>query len=299
MIEQHPPILIVPVKPTAAADRARLLAALSQLAAADAAPEVSIDEETGGILLGAMSERDLGGCVGRLTTNYSLRLDIGAPQVAYRETIAASIVIDHTHKKTAGGANQFARVKISFELGEPGREASFSSRLAPGSLSPPEFARGVEAGVMYAFGSGIIAGFPVYGVTAALLDGAFHDTDSSKVAFEITGRAAAREALARGGAVLLEPMMRVEIQCDGESASGIAADLKLRRGEIWKQRPQDGAIAIGATAPLANLLGYVNSLARLSQGRASFEMTFSHYAAMPGGDGGDDPGFRPAAAMRA
>ncbi|MBM3624671.1 MAG: elongation factor G, partial [Alphaproteobacteria bacterium] len=205
---------------------------------------------------------------------------IGAPQVAYRERLGRKQEIDYTHKKQTGGTGQFARVKIIFEPNEAGKGNEFDSKIVGGAV-PKEYIPGVDKGIASVTTSGILAGFPVVDMKATLIDGAFHDVDSSVLAFEIASRAATREALQKGGSVLLEPIMKVEVVTPEEYTGSVIGDLNSRRGQIQGQDMRANAVVVNAMVPLANMFGYVNQLRSFTQGRASYTMQFDHYEQVP------------------
>ncbi len=206
--------------------------------------------------------------------------NIGAPQVAYRERISKPVTIDYTHKKQTGGSGQFARVKIVAEPNEAGAGYVFESKIVGGNV-PKEYIPGVEKGLESVLGSGVLAGFPVVDLKVQLIDGAYHDVDSSALAFEIASRAALREALQKGGSVLLEPIMKVEVVTPEDYTGGVIGDLNSRRGQIQGQDMRGNAVVVNAMVPLANMFGYVNTLRSMSQGRATFTMQFDHYEQVP------------------
>jgi elongation factor G len=206
--------------------------------------------------------------------------NIGAPQVAYRERISKPVTIDYTHKKQTGGSGQFARVKIVAEPAAPGSGFEFESQIVGGAV-PKEYVPGVEKGLESVLGSGVLAGFPVVDLKVALVDGAYHDVDSSALAFEIAARAALREALQKGAPVLLEPIMKVEVVTPEDYTGSVIGDLNSRRGQIQGQDMRGNANVITAMVPLANMFGYVNNLRSMSQGRATFTMQFDHYERVP------------------
>jgi elongation factor G len=218
-----------------------------------------------------------------LRRTYKVDANIGAPQVAYREKITRRAEIDYTHKKQTGGTGQFARVKIVVEPNEPGKGFEFESKVVGGSV-PKEYIPGVEKGLNSVMGSGILAGFPVVDVKIQLVDGAFHEVDSSALAFEIASRSAMREALQKGHSVLLEPVMKVEVVTPEDYTGGVIGDLNSRRGQIQGQDMRGNANVINAMVPLANMFGYVNTLRSMSQGRATFTMQFDHYEEVPRGE---------------
>ena len=215
-----------------------------------------------------------------LRRTYKVDANIGAPQVAYREKLTKRVEKDYTHKKQTGGTGQFARVKIVFEPNEAGAGSAFESKIVGGAV-PKEFVPGVEKGINSVMGSGVLAGFPVVDVKATLIDGAFHDVDSSVLAFEIASRAAFREALREGASVLLEPIMKVEVTTPEDYTGSVMGDLLGRRGQVQGQDMRGNAVVINAMVPLANMFGYVNQLRSFSQGRANYTMQFDHYEQVP------------------
>ncbi len=218
-----------------------------------------------------------------LRRTYKVDANIGQPQVAYREKLTRRQEIDYTHKKQTGGTGQFARVKFVVEPNEPGAGFSFESKIVGGAV-PKEYIPGVEKGLNSVLGAGVLAGFPVVDVKVELIDGAYHDVDSSALAFEIASRAAFREALQKGGSVLLEPVMKVEVVSPEEYTGSVIGDLNSRRGQIQGQDMRGNANVINAMVPLANMFGYVNQLRSFSQGRANFTMQFDHYEEVPRGE---------------
>jgi elongation factor G len=211
---------------------------------------------------------------------FKVEANIGAPQVAYRETISRPTEIDYTHKKQTGGTGQFARVKLEITPTEPGEGYSFESKIVGGAV-PKEYIPGVEKGIKSVMDSGPLAGFPVIDFKVALVDGAFHDVDSSVLAFEIATRAAMREGLKKAGAKLLEPIMKVEVVTPEEYTGGVIGDLTSRRGMVTGQDSRGNANVINAMVPLANMFGYINNLRSMTSGRAVFTMLFDHYDAVP------------------
>jgi elongation factor G len=216
---------------------------------------------------------------------YNVDIDLELPRVPYRETIRNKAEAQYRHKKQTGGAGQFARVKITFEPNEPGKGSAFESQIVGGAI-PKEYIPGVEKGIESVLSSGVLAGFPVVDVKATLIDGAYHEVDSSVLAFEIAGRAACREALQKGGCVLLEPIMKVEVTTPEEYTGSVMGDLLGRRGQVQGQDMRGNAVVINAMVPLANMFGYVNQLRSLSQGRANYTMQFDHYEQVPAGEAG-------------
>jgi elongation factor G len=215
-----------------------------------------------------------------LRRTYKVDASVGAPQVAYREKITREGQVDYTHKKQSGGSGQFARVKINLIPGEPGSGFVFDSKIVGGSV-PKEYIPGVEKGLESVLGSGVLAGFPVVDLRVELVDGAYHDVDSSALAFEIASRAALREGLRKCNSVLLEPIMKVEVVTPEDYTGSVIGDLNSRRGQIHGQDMRGNANVINAMVPLANMFGYVNNLRSMSQGRATFTMQFDHYEQVP------------------
>ncbi len=277
------PVIEIAIEPKSKADQEKLGVALQKLAAEDPSFRVSTDQESGQTILKGMGELHLDIKVDILRRTYKVDANIGAPQVAYREKLTRRVEQDYTHKKQTGGTGQFARVKIVFEPNEAGAGNSFESKIIGGSV-PKEYIPGVEKGINSVMGAGILAGFPVVDVKATLVDGAYHDVDSSVLAFEIASRAAFREALQKGGSVLLEPIMKVEVVTPEEYTGSCIGDLNSRRGQIQGQDVRGNANVINAMVPLANMFGYVNQLRSFSQGRATFTMQFDHYEQVPAGE---------------
>ena len=274
------PVIEIAIEPKSKADQEKLGVALSKLAAEDPSFRVSTDPESGQTILKGMGELHLDIKVDILKRTYKVDANIGAPQVAYREKLSRRTEIDYTHKKQTGGSGQFARVKLVFEPAEPGTGSSFDSKIIGGSV-PKEYIPGVEKGVNSVLGSGVLAGFPVVDVKATLVDGAYHDVDSSALAFEIASRAAFREGLQKGGSVLLEPIMKVEVVTPEEHTGFVMGDLLSRRGQVQGQDMRANAVVINAMVPLSNMFGYVNQLRSGTQGRANFTMQFDHYEQVP------------------
>jgi elongation factor G len=274
------PVIEIAIEPKSKADQEKLGIALSKLANEDPSFQVSTDVESGQTILKGMGELHLDIKVDILRRQYKVDANIGAPQVAYRETITRQTQIDYTHKKQTGGSGQFARVKLDIEPGEPGTGFEFVSKIVGGSI-PKEYIPGVEKGLKSVMDNGILAGFPIIDLKATLVDGAYHEVDSSVLAFEIASRAALREALHKAGPKLLEPVMKVEAVTPEEYLGGIIGDLTSRRGQVQGQEMRGNATVISALVPLANMFGYVNTLRSMSQGRAQFTMTFDSYAQVP------------------
>jgi elongation factor G len=274
------PVIEVAVEPKTKADQEKLSTALGKLAAEDPSFRVGLDAESGQTVIKGMGELHLEIIVDRLKREFKVDANIGAPQVAYRETLSRPADIDYTHKKQTGGAGQFARVKLSVAPGERGSGYVFENKVVGGSV-PREYVPGVEKGVVSAMGTGVIAGFPMVDVTVQLTDGAYHEVDSSVMAFEIASRAAFREAARKAAPILLEPVMAVEVVTPEEYMGDIIGDLNSRRGQITGMEPRANAQVINARVPLATMFGYVNTLRSLSQGRAQFTMHFDHYEPVP------------------
>ena len=274
------PVIEIAIEPKSKADQEKLGVALAKLAAEDPSFRVSTDQESGQTILKGMGELHLDIKVDILRRTYKVDASIGAPQVAYREKLTKKTEITYTHKKQTGGTGQFAKVSIVFEPAEPGTGSSFESKIVGGAV-PKEYIPGVEKGINSVMGSGILAGFPVVDVKATLVDGAYHDVDSSALAFEIASRAAFREGLQKGGSVLLEPIMKVEVVTPEEHTGFVMGDLLSRRGQVQGQDMRANAVVINAMVPLANMFGYVNQLRSGTQGRANFTMQFDHYEQVP------------------
>jgi elongation factor G len=274
------PVIEIAIEPKSKADQEKLGVALAKLAAEDPSFRVSTDQESGQTILKGMGELHLDIKVDILRRTYKVDASIGAPQVAYRERLTKRTEINYTHKKQTGGTGQFAKVVLVFEPAEPGAGSSFESKIIGGSV-PKEYIPGVEKGINSVMGSGILAGFPVVDVKATLIDGAYHDVDSSALAFEIASRAAFREGLQKGGSVLLEPIMKVEVVTPEEHTGFVMGDLLSRRGQVQGQDMRANAVVINAMVPLSNMFGYVNQLRSGTQGRANFTMQFDHYEQVP------------------
>ena len=275
------PVIEVAVEPKTKADMEKMGIALSRLAAEDPSFRVASDPESGQTVIKGMGELHLEIIVDRMRREFKVEANVGAPQVAYRETISKPYTCDYTHKKQTGGSGQYARVKIAFEPAEPGTGFVFESKVVGGSV-PKEFIPGVEKGLKSSLDNGVLAGFPVTDFKASLLDGAFHEVDSSVLAFEIAARAAFREGIAKAGPKLLEPIMSVEVVTPEEYMGDIIGDLNSRRGQINGMDSRGIARVVEAHVPLANMFGYVNTLRSMSQGRAQYTMIFDHYADVPG-----------------
>jgi elongation factor G len=276
------PVIEIAIEPKSKADQEKLGVALAKLVAEDPSFRVATDPESGQTIIKGMGELHLDIKVDILKRTYKVDANIGAPQVAYREKISRPTTVDYTHKKQTGGHGQFARIKIVAEPGAPGSGFVFANNVVGGAV-PREFVPAVEKGLEGQLTTGAIAGFPVVDVKVSLVDGASHDVDSSAMAFEIASRAAMREALQKGGSVLLEPIMKVEVVTPEEYTGSVIGDFNSRRGQIQGQDMRGNANLIQAMVPLANMFSYVNNLRSMSQGRATFTMQFDHYAEVPKG----------------
>ena len=274
------PVIEIAIEPKSKADQEKLGVALQKLAAEDPTFRVSTDQESGQTILKGMGELHLDIKVDILKRTYKVEANIGAPQVAYRETLGRRTEIDYTHKKQTGGSGQFARIKLVFEPNEAGGGYQFESKVVGGAV-PKEFIPGVEKGLASVKDNGLLAGFPVIDFKATLIDGAYHDVDSSVMAFEIAARAAFRELRERGAPKLLEPIMKVEVTTPEEYVGDVIGDLNSRRGHIQGSDQRGNAQVVIAMAPMANMFGYVNTLRGMTQGRAAFHMEFDHYEAVP------------------
>jgi elongation factor G len=276
------PVIEVAVEPKTKADQEKMGIALARLAAEDPSFRVTTDHETAQTVIAGMGELHLDILVDRMKREFKVEANVGAPQVAYRESFGQEVEIDYTHKKQSGGSGQYARVQIRFSpLPEDAEENfAFVSKIVGGNV-PKEYIPGVEKGLKTSMDTGCIAGFPVVGLQAELFDGAYHDVDSSVLAFEIAARAAFREGMKQSKPKLLEPMMKVEVVTAEEYMGDIIGDLNSRRGQVGSMDQRGIARVVTANVPLANMFGYVNNLRSLSQGRAQFTMQFDHYSEVP------------------
>ncbi len=274
------PVIEIAVEPKTKNDQEKMSQGLARLAAEDPSFRVETDIESGQTIMKGMGELHLEILVDRLKREFKVEANIGAPQVAYRETISHKIEHSYTHKKQSGGSGQFAEVKLEISPTEPGEGYTFESRIVGGTV-PKEYVPGVEKGINSVMDSGPLAGFPVIDFKVALLDGKYHDVDSSVLAFEIAARMCMREGMKKAGAKLLEPMMKVEVVTPEEYTGSIIGDLTSRRGQVTGQDQRGNAIAIAAFVPLANMFGYINTLRSMSSGRANFTMLFDHYEPVP------------------
>jgi elongation factor G len=274
------PVIQIAIEPKTKNDQEKMGLALHRLAAEDPSFRVKTDEESGQTIIAGMGELHLDIIVDRMRREFRVEANVGAPQVAYRETITRAAEIDYTHKKQSGGSGQFARVKIVFEPNEEGEDFKFESKIVGGAV-PKEYIPGVQKGIESVLSSGPIAGFPMLGVKATLLDGAYHDVDSSVLAFEIAARAAFREGAQKAGAQLLEPIMKVEVVTPEDYVGDVIGDLNSRRGQIQGTEARGVATVVNAMVPLANMFKYVDNLRSMSQGRAQYTMLFDHYEPVP------------------
>jgi elongation factor G len=274
------PVIQIAIEPKSKADQEKMGLALNRLAQEDPSFRVKTDEESGQTIISGMGELHLDIIVDRMRREFKVEANVGAPQVAYRETITRSHEADYTHKKQSGGSGQFARVKILFAPNEEGEDFKFESKVVGGSV-PKEFVPGVQKGIESVLNSGPLAGFPMLGIKATLVDGAYHDVDSSVLAFEIAARACFRENAGKLGAQLLEPIMAVEVVTPEDYMGDVIGDLNSRRGQIQGTEARGVSTVVNAFVPLANMFKYVDNLRSMSQGRAAYTMQFDHYEAVP------------------
>jgi elongation factor G len=274
------PVIEIAIEPKSKADQEKLGVALAKLATEDPSFRVSTDQESGQTILKGMGELHLDIKVDILKRTYKVDANIGAPQVAFREKITQRVEHGYTHKKQTGGSGQFAQIKIIAEPTQPGTPFEFENEIVGGAV-PKEFIPGVEKGLESVLGSGVVAGFPVVDLKVTLIDGKYHDVDSSALAFEICARQCLKEALQMAKPVLLEPIMKVEVVTPEDYTGSVIGDLNSRRGQIQGQDMRGNANVINAMVPLMNMFGYVNNLRSMSQGRATFTMQFDHYSELP------------------
>ena len=274
------PVIELAIEPKTKADQEKMGVALSRLASEDPSLRISTNAETGQTTLKGMGELHLEIIVDRMKREFKVEANVGAPQVAYRETITTKNQIDYTHKKQSGGSGQFARVIIDFEPLPPGSGFVFENDVVGGSV-PKEYIPGVEKGLDASLGNGVVAGFPMIDFKATLVDGAYHDVDSSALAFEIAARAAWREGLPKCAPVLLEPIMKVEVVTPEDYMGDVIGDLSSRRGQVTGMDSRGNARVVDAMVPLGSMFGYVNTLRSMSQGRAQYSMEFHHYEPVP------------------
>ncbi len=274
------PVIEIAVEPKTKGDQEKMGQALARLATEDPSFRVSVDHESGQTVIKGMGELHLEIIVDRMKREFKVDANIGAPQVAYRETITRAAEIDYIHRKQTGGSGQFARVKIRFEPLPPGSGFVFENSVVGGTV-PKEYVPGVEKGLKGAAENGIIAGFPLIDIKAELFDGAYHEVDSSALAFEIAARAAFKDGVVKAAPRLLEPIMRVEVVTPDDYMGDVIGDLNSRRGHVNGMDSRGNARVINAMVPLANMFGYVNTLRSMSQGRAQYTMHFDHYEQVP------------------
>ena len=274
------PVISIAIEPKTKGDQEKMGIALNRLAAEDPSFRVRSDEESGQTIISGMGELHLDILVDRMKREFGVEANVGAPQVSYRETITREAEIDYTHKKQSGGSGQFARVKIVFAPNEESEDFEFESKIVGGNI-PKEYIPGVEKGIQSVMDNGPVAGFPMLGVKATLFDGAYHDVDSSVLAFEIAARAAFREGAQKAGAKLLEPIMKVEVVTPEDYMGDVIGDLSSRRGQVAGTESRGIDQVVTAMVPLANMFKYVDSLRSMSQGRAQYTMTFDHYEQVP------------------
>jgi translation elongation factor EF-G len=292
--DTQPGLIEIAIEPKSKAEGEKLLAALAKLAAEDATFKTSIDHESGQIILKGASELHLDAKIDALKHNYDIAARVSAPQVAFRECITGPAELEYTHKKQSGVSGRFAVVRLRVEPCAPGTGYQFESRIAGGAL-PKEYVPSIEKGIGSVLPWGVVAGFPVVDIKVTLIDGTYHEVDSSAAAFESAACAAFREALQKAGPVLLEPIMKVEVLTPEDCIAAIFRDLNLRRGRVQRQDKRGTTVVIDATAPLMNMFGYSDSLSSISRGRAAFTMRFDRYAPAPPRD---NPPFGPAIGMR-
>ena len=274
------PVIELSVEPKTKADQERMGIALNRLAAEDPSFRVSTDHESGQTIIKGMGELHLDILVDRMRREFKVEANVGAPQVAYRESLAKKVDVDYTHKKQSGGSGQFGRVKVTVAPGERGAGITFIDEIKGGNI-PREYIPSVEKGMRESAENGHLIGFPIIDFEIRLTDGAYHDVDSSALAFEIAGRAAMREVAAKSGIKLLEPVMKVEVVTPEDFMGDVIGDLNSRRGQIQGTDTRGNAQAVEAIVPLANMFGYVNQLRSFTQGRANYSMQFSHYEEVP------------------
>ncbi|MEL7445811.1 MAG: elongation factor G [Pseudomonadota bacterium] len=274
------PVIELSVEPKTKADQEKMGVALNRLAAEDPSFRVTTDHESGQTIIKGMGELHLDILVDRMKREFKVEANVGAPQVAYRESLGREIEVDYTHKKQSGGTGQFARAKATFSPGERGQGIVFEESIKGGNI-PKEYIPSLEKGIREQAESGYLIGFPIIDFTIHLTDGAYHDVDSSTVAFEICGKGSMREAADRAGIKLLEPVMKVEVVTPEDYLGDVIGDLNSRRGQIQGTDSRGNAQAVEAFVPLANMFGYVNELRSFTQGRAQYTMQFSHYDEVP------------------
>lgn len=291
-------LIEIAIEPKTKIDQGKLAVALGELAAEDPTFEASTDRESGQIILRGASELHLDAKIARLKSD-GIGINVGAPQVAFRERITRRVEHSYTHKRQSGGTGQFAAVTLRLEPNDPGGGNAFVSSMTAGAV-PEKYIAGVQKGLESVLASGVVAGFPVVDVKVQLIDGKYHDVDSSVLAFEIATRACFREALQKAGSVLLEPIMKVKVMTPLDCAAAVNSDLRLRRAVVTEQDTRSDSVIVHAMAPLMNMFDYAVPLHQRTGGRATFIMQFDHYAeAPPNVTSPDDPPFGPAVGMRA
>ncbi|MGD0867748.1 MAG: elongation factor G, partial [Rhizomicrobium sp.] len=274
------PVIEVAIEPKTKADQEKMGMALNRLAQEDPSFRVSTDQESGQTILKGMGELHLEIKVDILRRTYKVDANVGAPQVAYRETLSRPVTVKYTHKKQTGGSGQFAEVTIDFKPLPPGSGFVFENDVVGGSI-PKEFIPSVEKGIKAQKESGLLAGFPVIDFQAKLIDGKYHEVDSNALTFDIAARAAFRELASKGAVKLLEPIMKVEVVTPDDFLGGVIGDLNSRRGQVHGTDTRGNAQVVTAMVPLANMFGYINTLRSMSQGRAQYSMQFDHYEQVP------------------
>ena len=280
------PVIEVSVEPKSTADQEKMSIALQRLASEDPSLRIESDEESGQTILKGMGELHLEIIIDRMQREFKVDANIGKPKVAYRETFTKPVEVEYIHKKQSGGAGQFAKVNMTFEPiidndnEEEAKDYEFESKIVGGRV-PREYIPGVEKGVIYAKQNGVLAGFPVVKIKAILTDGAYHDVDSSVLAFEVAARAAFKDAMEKSNPVLLEPLMKVEVITPEDYMGDVIGDISSRRGQVANLEARDDVQVITAKVPLGQMFGYVNNLRSLSQGRAQYTMVFDSYSVVP------------------
>ena len=281
------------IRPRWAADAEGLVDALAQMASEDMRFGYSKGAESGELIARVFDEQHVDAMVDILKRRHNIEVNVGAPQVAYRETLVRTAEVDYTHKKQIGGTGQFARVKLRLEPNGPGKGNAFETEIV-GGVVPKEFIPGVEKGIESVWDSGVLIGFPMVDMKVTLFDGAYHEVDSSTIAFEIAARNAMRDRAVKAGVKLLEPIMDLEVVTPGDFVGSVIGDINSRRGQIRTQEIRGNATVVRANVPLVRMLGYERGLRSIANGLGRYVMSFSHYAEVPGGP--DD--FRPAVGMR-
>jgi elongation factor G len=274
------PVIELSVEPKTKADQEKMGIALNRLSAEDPSFRVSTDHESGQTIIKGMGELHLDIIVDRMRREFKVEANVGAPQVAYREYLAREVDVDYTHKKQSGGSGQFGRIKFTVKPGERGTGIIFKDEVKGGNI-PKEYIPSVEKGMRETAESGSLIGFPIIDFEITLYDGAYHDVDSSALAFEIAGRAGMREAAQKAGIKLLEPIMKVEVVSPEEYLGDVIGDMNSRRGQIQGTDSRGNAQVVESMVPLANMFGYVNQLRSFTQGRANYSMFFNHYDEVP------------------